>query len=55
MLDQISNRKIMSESSPIHGSNKKIVNFIGFKKFTKYQDVIGDIFEWYKSNKIYKF
>ena len=38
-----------------HGSNKKIVNFIGFKKFTKYQDVIGNIFEWYKSNKIYKF
>jgi UDP-glucuronate 4-epimerase len=38
-----------------HGSNKKVTNLIGFKKFTKYQDVIENIFKWYKSNKIYKF
>ena len=38
-----------------HGSNKKIVKLIRFNKFTKYQDVIENIFQWYKSNKIYKF
>ena len=38
-----------------HGSNDKILNLVGSFKFTKYQDVIEDIYKWYKSNKIYRF
>lgn len=38
-----------------HGSNSKILGIIGKKKFTKYQEVVREIFNWYKANKIYKY
>jgi len=38
-----------------HGSNFKVLNLVGPKKFIKYEQVIKDIFHWYKSNKIYKY
>ena len=38
-----------------HGSNIKVLNLVGSKKFKKYEESIKDIFDWYKSNKIYKF
>jgi len=38
-----------------HGSNTKILSLIGSKKFIRYQDVVQEIFDWYKKNKIYKY
>tara|TARA_B100000963_G_scaffold1809_3_gene1393 strand:- start:36398 stop:37363 length:966 start_codon:yes stop_codon:yes gene_type:complete len=38
-----------------HGSNIKVLNLVGSKKFKRYEESIKDIFDWYKSNKIYKF
>ena len=35
-----------------HGSNSKLLKVIGKKKFTKYQDVVNKVFNWYKEYKI---
>ena len=45
----------MLDVKKTHGSNKKILSLVGRKKFTRYQDVVGEIFDWYKTNKIYKY
>ena len=37
-----------------HGSNKKLLKYIGNFKFQKLKNVIGLIFEWYKYNEINK-
>lgn len=37
-----------------HGDNKKIKKFLNLDKFTKFEDNINKIFEWYKYNKIQK-
>ncbi len=39
-----------------NGDNKKIKNLINFNhNFTKIENVLPDIIDWYKNNKIYKF
>ena len=38
-----------------HGSNLKVLNLVGIKKFKKYENSIKDIFDWYKLNKIYNY
>lgn len=37
-----------------HGDNKKIKKFLNLDKFSKFEDNINKIFEWYKYNKIEK-
>ena len=37
-----------------HGDNKKIKKFLNLDKFSKFEDNINKIFEWYKYNKIQK-
>ena len=37
-----------------HGSNKKLIKKIGKTKFTNVNNVIYDIFDWYKKNRINK-
>ena len=45
----------MLDVKKTHGSNRKILSLLGKKKFTKYEFVVKNIFNWYKKNKIYKY
>ena len=53
-LKIVNTSRNMLDVKKTHGSNLKVLKLIGSKKFVKYQNVVKEIFDWYKQNKIYK-